>query len=247
MLTNKTIVVTGCLQGIGKETLTTFAENGANVIACAYRKEQEFENYCNELAARCRVQIIPIYFDMNDNDAVKAAAREIMTLKMEINGLVNIAGINRDAYFNMITYNDLLETFQVNFFAQIIFTQYIVKLMQRRKTKGCSIAFTSSLAAIYGSAGQIAYSSSKAALIGAVKSLAIELGKDDIRVNAIAPGVIRSPMTEALADEVLNMRVKEMDIPRLGEPKEVSNLLMFLMSDLSGHITGQIIRIDGGM
>lgn len=154
VLTNKTIVVTGCLQGIGKETLTTFAENGANVIACAYKKDQEFESYCNELAAKYGVQIIPVYFDMSDNDAVKAAAGEIMALKMEINGLVNIAGITRDAYFNRISYTDLLEIFQVNFFAQIIFTQYIVKLMRRSKTKGCSITFTSSLAAIYGGVGR---------------------------------------------------------------------------------------------
>lgn len=249
MLEGKNIVVTGALQGIGRETVAKFAENGANVIACAYEKNDEFENYMNELSVENHVDIIPVYFDMKENEAVKAGAKVIAGLKRDIHGLVNVAGINKDALFNMIRYDDLLETFQVNFFSQIVFTQYIVKMMQRRKNKEmeCSIAFTSSLAAIYGSEGQVAYSSSKAAIIGAVKSMAIELGKSKIRVNAIAPGVIKTSMTDKLNEEIISNRIKSLDIPRLGESEEVADLLMFLMSDLSKHITGQVIKIDGGM
>ncbi len=249
MVDGKTIIVTGALQGIGKATMTKFAENGANVIACAYKRDNEFEKYINELSQKNHVDVIPIYIDMSDNEAVKAGAKKIAGLKRDIHGLVNIAGMNRDALFNMIKYDDLLETFQVNFFSQIVFTQYIVRIMQRRKDKdiGCSIAFTSSLAAIYGSEGQVTYGSSKGAIIGAVKSMAIELGKNQIRVNAVAPGVIKSPMTDNLSEELVADRVREMDIPRLGETAEVADLFMFLMSDLSKHITGQVIRIDGGM
>lgn len=249
MLEGKNIVVTGALQGIGRETVAKFAENGANVIACAYEKSVEFENYIRELSEKNNVDIIPVYFDMKDNESVKAGAKFIAGLKIDIHGLVNVAGISKDALFNMIRYDDLLQTFQVNFFSQIIFTQYIVKIMQRRKDKEteCSIAFVSSLAAIYGSEGQVAYSASKAAIIGAVKSMAIELGKNKIRVNTIAPGVIKTTMTDKLNEEILANRIKCMDIPRLGEAEEVADLLMFLMSDLSKHINGQVIKIDGGM
>ncbi len=246
MLTGKNIVVTGCLQGIGKATLKTFAENGANVFACAYAANDEFENFCKDLADKNAVKITPIYFDMSDNAAVVAAAKKIQSAKEEIHGLVNIAGINNDALFPMVTYKDLFDTFQVNFFAQIIFSQYIVRLMQRKKTVG-SIVFTSSISALDGNRGQTAYGASKAALIGAMKTMALELGEFNIRVNAIAPGVIKSPMTDKLPENILASKIKTMDIPRLGEVAEVAKLYLFLMSDLSSHFTGQVIRIDGGM
>lgn len=246
MLTGKNIVVTGCLQGIGKETLKKCAENGANVFACAYREDEEFDRFCRALAERCGVQVIPVYFDMMDNAAIKDAARTIQKAKMEVHGLINIAGINRDAYFNMITMQDLADTFQVNFYSQIILSQYVVRLMQRYKTPG-SIAFTSSITAMDGNAGQVAYGASKAALLGAMKSMALELGPSGIRVNAVCPGVIKTPMTEKLTQEAVESKLRTMEIPRLGEPGEVADVFMYLMSDLSSHVTGQAIRVDGGI
>lgn len=246
MVEGKNIVITGALQGIGKETVKVFAENGANVFACAYKQTDEFETFCKELAAENGVSVIPIYFDMMDNDSIKAGVKEIQKTKMDIHGLVNIAGINKDAYFPMVTYQDMLDTFQVNFFSQIIFSQYIVKLMQRKNIAG-SIAFTSSITAFDGNEAQLSYGASKAALVGAMRTMALELGGSGIRVNAIAPGVIKTPMTDALEDELKEDRISKMDIPRLGEAYEVANLYMFLMSDLSSHISGQTIRIDGGM
>lgn len=246
MLTGKTIVITGCLQGIGKETLKTFAENGANVFACAYKQTDEYEQFCKDLAEENNVGIIPVYFDMMDNSSIKEAAKTIQKEKLEIHGLVNIAGINRDAFFNMVTYQDMVDTFQVNFFSQIIFTQYIVKLMLRTKTPG-SIAFTSSITAMDGNQGQTTYGASKAALIGAMKTMALELGKNGIRVNAVAPGVIKTPMTEKLEADIINKKVRTMNMPRLGEAYEVADLFMYLMSDLSSHVSGQTIRVDGGI
>jgi len=246
MLKGKNIVVTGCLQGIGKETLKAVAENGANVFACAYKQTEEFEQYCAELAERCQVSVWPVYFDMMDNNSIKEAAKVIQSQKVEIHGLVNIAGINKDAYFNMVTYQDMVDTFQVNFFSQIVFSQYIVKLMQRKKTEG-SIAFTSSITALDGNEAQLSYGASKAALIGAMKTMALELGKTGIRVNAVAPGVIKTPMTECLDESIIDKKVKTMDMPRLGDAREVADLFVFLMSDLSGHISGQTIRVDGGI
>ncbi len=246
MVTGKNIVVTGCLQGIGKETLIDLAEHGANVFACAYKQTEEFEKFCADLAAKNNVSIWPVYFDMMDNSSIKEGAKAIQSQKVDIHGLINIAGINKDAFFNMITYQDLLDTFQVNFFSQIIFTQYIVKLMQRKQTKG-SIAFTSSITAFDGNEAQTSYGASKAALVGAMKTMALELGKTGIRVNAVAPGVIQTPMTEALDQTIIDNKVKKMDMPRMGTAREVSDLFLFLMSDLSGHISGQTIRVDGGI
>lgn len=246
MLSGKNIVLTGCLQGIGRETLKTFSENGANIFACAYRQDEEYENFCRELAEKRGGWIIPVFFDMMDQGAVKEAAKTIQKSKMEIHGLVNVAGINKDALFNMVTCQDMLDTFQVNVFSQIVFTQYIVRLMQRHKSKG-SIVFTSSVTALDGNEGQVVYGASKAALVGAMKSMALELGKTGIRVNCVAPGVIKTPMTDKLGDEFKTERIKKMDIPRIGEAVEVANTYMYLISDLSSHITGQTLRIDGGI
>jgi len=246
MVKGKNVVITGCYQGIGHETARVFAENGANIIACSYKQDDEFDDYCKQLAVEYGVSIWPIYFDMLDSNSIKEAAREIQKLKIGIDGVVNIAGINRDALFSMISYQDMIDTFQVNFFSQIIFTQYMVKLMQKYKKKG-SLVFTSSIAALDGTAGQVTYAASKAALIGAVKSLAIELGDSGIRVNAIAPGVIKTPMTEKLSTERIEAAVRKMDIAHLGEAEDVANTILFLISDMSSHVTGQVIRVDGGI
>ncbi len=246
MLNGKTVVITGCLQGIGNETLKVFAENGANIFACAYVKDDTFEDQCKALAENNKISIVPLYFDMKDNESIRAAVKTIQESKMEIHGLVNVAGINKDAFFNMISYQDMIETFQVNFYSQIILSQYIVRIMQRKKTPG-SIVFTSSVTAIDGNKGQVVYGASKAALIGAMKSMALELGKSGIRVNAVAPGVIRTPMTSALDSDIIKQKIDTTDINRIGEAKEVADTYLFLVSELSKHISGQVFRIDGGI
>lgn len=246
MVAGKNIVVTGCLQGIGRETLRVLAEHGANIFACAFKQTDEYEMFCREITRKNGVNIWPVYFDMLNNASIKEAAKEIQSQKVEVHGLVNIAGMNKDALFNMVTYQDMVDTFQVNFYSQIIFSQYIVKLMQRKETCG-SIVFTSSITALDGNEGQLSYGASKAALIGAMKTMALELGKSGIRVNAIAPGVIKTPMTDALKEDVINKKIATMDIARLGTAEEVANLFAFLMSDLSSHISGQTIRVDGGI
>lgn len=245
MLRGKTAVITGCLQGIGKQTLETFAKNGANVFACAYKQTDEFEEYIRKLSDENNVTIIPVYFDMTNNDSIKEAAKEIQKAKMPIDILINIAGITRDAIFHMVTGDQLQETFQVNFFSQIYFSQYITKLMLRNG--GGSVVFTSSISGIDGNNGQLAYASSKAALLAAVKTMSKELGPKGIRVNAIAPGVIKTPMTDVLTEDVINSKLANSDIGRLGTPEEVANLFVYLASDMSTYVTGQVIRVDGGI
>ena len=245
MLTGKTAVITGCLQGIGRETLRVFAENGANVYACVYKQSDEFDSFCENLNKKTHTKIVPLYFDMNSIEEIKGAVKTIMSRKEEIDAVINIAGVTKDALFPMITATDMLETFQINYFSQIILTQYLIKIMNRNKTKG-SVVFTSSTAALDGISGQTTYAASKAALIGAMRCMAIEYGERGIRVNAVAPGVIKTPMTDKLSSGIIEDRERKMNLHRIGKASEVANVYLFLASDLSSHITGQVIRIDGG-
>jgi 3-oxoacyl-[acyl-carrier protein] reductase len=225
--------------------MEVFAENGADIFACAFCRNDEFERLTNSLSKEYSVDIIPVYFDMRDNDAVKEAARAILKAKRPIDILVNIAGITKDAFFQMVTTEQMQETFQVNFFAQILFSQYITKLMIR--SGGGSVIFTSSITGMDGNNGQLVYGASKAAILSAVRTMAKELGSKGIRVNAVAPGVIRTPMTDILSDDIKEIKFRKSDLKRIGEPEEVAEAIMFLASDLSANITGQVIRIDGGI
>lgn len=246
MLKGKNAVITGTLQGIGKATLEYFASNGANVWACAQRQDDAFEAYCKELEAKYGVWVKPVYFDLTDADAIKATVKAIQSDRQPVDALVNIAGMARDAIFHMVSMETMKLVFEVNFFSQIQFSQYITKLMLRNPNPS-SVVFVSSISAIDGNAGQLAYGSSKAALIGAMKTMSKELASKGIRVNAIAPGVIDTDMNKVVPQEVIDEKIKTMDIKRMGKPSEVASTIAFLCSDLSRHITGQTIRIDGGI
>ena len=246
MLSGKNVVITGALHGIGKATLEYFAQNGANVWACALKPSVEFEEFCKELETKNSVWIKPIYFDLTNSDEIKAAVKSIQSTKQPIDALINIAGMAKDAIFHMVSMDTMKLVFEVNYFSQILFSQYITKLMLRNPNPS-SVVFVSSISAIDGNAGQLAYGSSKAALIGAMKTMSKELASKGIRVNAIAPGVINTDMNKVVPQEIIDEKIKTMDIKRMGEASEVASVLAFLASDLSKHITGQVIRIDGGI
>ena len=245
LLKGKNSVITGCLQGIGKATLETFANNGSNVWACAQAPNDDFEAFCKELAQRNDVWIKPIYFDLLDQDQMKAALKIISSDKLPIHSLVNIAGMTKDAIFHMIPMDQMKMIFEVNFFSQMYITQYITKLMVRQKVG--SVINISSISALDGSYGQLSYSASKAALIGATKTLSAELADKGVRVNAIAPGVIATDMNKIVPENIIAGHVKKMSIKRLGNSFEVSNAILYLASDLSAYVTGQVLRIDGGI
>lgn len=247
LLDGKTAVITGCLQGIGRSTLDVFASNGANVFACCQFETPEFIEHVKYLSNKYHVEIIPIYFDMMDNNQIIQAARTIQEYKKRIDILVNIAGIAKDALFHMITIEQMQMTFQINFFAQIIFSQYITKLMLRNGTGKGSVITISSIAAIDGNIGQLAYASSKAALIAATKTMASELGPKGIRVNSVAPGIIATEMTKTMPPDEMKRHMNRSKLKRSGKPEEVANVIMFLASDKADFITGEIFRVDGGI
>jgi 3-oxoacyl-[acyl-carrier protein] reductase len=245
LLKDKTAVITGCLQGIGRSTLEIFAQNGADIFACSQRDDEEFSRYISNLSENCRVSITPVCFDLLDEEAVKGGAKLIQKTKKQIDILVNVAGANFDALFHMVTMEQLKKTFSINFFSQILFTQYITRLML--KNGRGSVINISSISALDGNPGQLSYASSKAALIAATKTLSQELGPKGIRVNAVAPGVIDTAMTAGLPEEAMSRQMSKSELKRRGLPQEVAGVILYLASDMSSFVTGQVIRVDGGI
>ena len=245
LLQGKTAVITGCNRGIGKAILEVFAQNGANIFACVRKEREEFTAEIQRLTDEYKVEILPLYFDMTDETAMKAAVTSIRKTHKNIDILVNNAGVvSENILFQMTPIDNMRNLFEVNFFAQMQFTQYISRLMQRNK-KG-SIINLSSIAAMDGAPGQIEYVGSKAAIMGATKTLAREFGVDNIRVNAVAPGLIETDMGNKMDTDYANALVKLSALARRGKPEEIANVVLFLASDLSTFLTGQIIRVDGG-
>jgi len=245
ILKNKNAIITGCIQGIGRATLDEFAKNGANIWACALEYNEDFEAYCQKLSEENNIWIKPIYFNLLNQDEIKVGLKKIASDKLPVDILVNIAGMTKDAITHMVTMDQMKLIFEINFFSQIYLTQFVTKLMIRQGYG--SVVNTSSISAIDGSYGQLSYSSSKAALIGATKTLSKELASKGVRVNAIAPGVISTDMNNIVPDSIIQENIKKMKIKRLGKADEVAKTILFLASDLSNYITGQIIRIDGGI
>lgn len=245
LLGNKNAVITGCNRGIGKAILTIFAENGSNIWACARKPSDEFESYIKELSVRCDIVIWPVYFDLKDSEQVKSAVKTIMSAKKPVDVLVNNAGITYNALFQMSTVGKMKEVFDINFFSQIIFTQFIVKLMLRKKSG--SIINIASSAGIDGNAGRSIYGASKAAIICVTKAMSAELGENGLRVNAIAPGITQTEMLSSMTEEVIEDTVQQTHLKRAGDPDEIAKASLFLASDMSSYVTGQILRVDGGL
>jgi 3-oxoacyl-[acyl-carrier protein] reductase len=245
LLKDKNAVITGCLRGIGKTTMEVFARNGANIWACCQAPDPEFEGHISSLQKECEVSIIPVYFDLSDSDQIKNGMRTILSSKKKIDILVNNAGITHNALFHMTTMENMKHVFEIDFFSQLLITQYITKVMARQKSG--SVITISSISGIDGNPGQVVYSAAKAALIGVTKTLSAELAEFNIRVNAIAPGIINTNMTAEMPKDKYDKLVNQNSLNRAGTPEEVANTLLFLASDMSSYITGQVIRVDGGI
>tara|TARA_Y100000310_G_scaffold214992_1_gene215965 strand:- start:229 stop:972 length:744 start_codon:yes stop_codon:yes gene_type:complete len=246
LIQNKTAVITGCNRGIGKKILEVFSANGATIFACVRNVSEEFKTFANEMEKEFNNKIIPIQFDLNDEDQVKKAASNILSSNLPIDILVNNAATIYTALFQMTSIKKLKETFETDFFSQTLFTQYILKSMIKKKSG--SILYISSSSALDGNEGRSAYSSAKAAIIAQAKALSREVGMYNIRVNAIAPGLTDTDMMkENTPKKIVNEMASRNSLRRIANPQEIANAALFLSSDLSSYITGQVIRVDGGM
>jgi len=245
LLKGKNAVITGCNKGIGKCILETFAENGANIIACIRKETNEFCDFIEKVKIKNNISITPIYFDLENPDEIKIAISKIISLKIKIDILVNNAGFASGAYFQMTPIVDLERMMKINFTSQIQFTQGISRYMARFKTG--SIINMGSTAGLFGDVGMLSYGSSKAALIFSTKTIASELGQFNIRVNVIAPSVTKTEMFDQMEENARTKLINSSAFKRAAEPIEVANVALFLASDLSSFVNGQIIRVDGGI
>lgn len=245
ILEGKNAIVTGCARGIGHKILEIFAENGANVWACVRKRTQEFDRDAEELADRYGVRIIPVCFELTDKEQMKAAVKQIMSDKLPVDILVNNAGITYNALYQMSTLEQIHHTLEVNFVAPYLFTQYVIKLML--KNQSGSIVNIASSAGLDGNSGRSVYGASKAAVICATKALAEELGGKGIRANSVAPGITQTDMLSSMTEDVIRETVMGTDIKRAGKTEDIAHTVLFLASDLSSYITGQVLRVDGGM
>lgn len=244
-LSDKTALITGCNRGIGKAIAEKFVSEGANLI-CAIRKENPaFKAETDVWAEKYGVSIDFIYFDLTDEESVKTAFKELSKDKKPLDILVNNAGIPAGGFLLMTPLSKIKEVMQVNFFSQVLVTQLATKMMMKQKHG--AIVNMASVTALDNQAGWTAYGSSKSAMISFTRTSARELASFGVRVNAVAPGLIDTEMGGAMDEKSQNEMLSRADLGRKGTPEEIANLVSFLASDEASYITGQIIRIDGGM
>ncbi len=246
LLAGKIAVITGCNRGIGKAILEKFSENGANIFACVRKIDDDFLSLIKKIQKENNNEIFPIELDLSDKENVKEAGKKILSYEKDIDILINNAGSISTSLFQMTSVDKYKELFEINFYSQILFTQTILKSIM--KTKRGNIVFISSSSGIDGNEGRSAYSSSKAAIIAQSKVLSRELGRYNIKVNTVAPGLTNTDMMKKnTPDKIINEVVSQISLNRVGEPNEIANVALFLSSSLSDYITGQVIRVDGGM
>ena len=246
LLKGKTAVLTGCNRGIGKCILEVFAKNGASIWACVRQLDDDFIDFTKGVEDNHEVNITPVPFDLADEEQVKEGIKTIRFAKQPVDILVNNAGVIFTALFHMTPVTKMKEIFEINYFSQILLTQSITKIMARQKVG--NIINISSSAAIEGNEGRTAYASSKAAIIASTKVMAKELAMYNIRVNAIAPGLTETDMMQgSTPKEALEYTLQRICMRRIGKPEEIANVALFLSSELSTYMTGQVLRVDGGM
>lgn len=244
LLVGKTAIITGASRGIGKSVATLFAENGADLILIS-RNEERLKELQQELTSNFNVEVTYFSADVTDENRLKEVFLEIKKSKKVVDIVVNNAGIMEDAVLQMVKPDLIQKTYATNVFALIDISKRASKLMLRNR-KGSIINLTS-IIGVEGNLGQTIYGSSKSAVIGFTKSLSKELASLNIRVNGVAPGFIDTDMTRGMDEKFYERNLASIAMGRLGKPEDVAKTILFLASDLSEYVTGQIIGVDGGM
>ncbi len=237
---NKVVIITGGTRGIGKELVIKFSQQGADVIftylknkSLANKMKKEFKN------------VLPIQADVKKYEDCKKVVEKVLKKFKKIDILVNNAGIRRDKSLLMMDLEDWREVLDTNLNG--VFNMCKASIVWFMKQKFGCIINISSVSGIMGLVGQTNYSASKAGIIGFSKALAKELASYNIRVNVVAPGFIETDMTKDLREEFKKEMVKLIPMKRFGTPSEVAELCLFLASNKASYITGEIIKVDGGL
>ena len=233
LLENKVCIITGAGRGIGKVIAEQFVADGAIV-------------YVNDLQEPNVEGAKPITFDVTDSNALKAGLMQVYKAEGRIDCIVNNAAIIQNQKLGMVTKQLLEKMYAVNVFAVIDMIQIASRLMAR--TGGGCFVNMASVTGVVGSPGQVAYSSTKGAVITITKSAAKELAPMNVRVNAVAPGIVRTERFEELYEatgDKINERIEKIALGRLGTPQDIANAVAFLASDRASYISGQILGVDG--
>lgn len=240
ILKDKVCIVTGAAQGIGKAIASKMIEEGAIVYGCDRAADS-----MNQLSGEFE-RFHLLYFDVTDAQAAKAAMMQVKKEQGRIDVLVNNAGVVFNKKMGMIVREETELMFRVNVIAVIELTQLVSRIMAR--TGGGAIVNIASVTAVLGSAGQSAYSATKGAIISFTKSAAKELAPQGIRVNAVAPGIVKTERFEELYEasgDKIDARIGRIALGRLGMPEDIADAVAFMASDRASYISGQILGVDG--
>jgi len=245
MLEGKIAIVTGASRGIGRAIAEELAANGAKVVVNYNSSESSAQEVVTSIED-AGGQAIAVQADVSKYDDSQALAKVTLDTFGQIDILVNNAGTTRDTLLLMMKETDWDVVIETNLKSMFNCCKAVARPMLRRK-RGGRIINISSVSGLVGQGGQTNYSASKAGIIGFTKSLAKELGSRKITVNAIAPGFFPTALTEVLSEDMVRRAIKAIPLGRLGELQEVADLTVFLASDKAAYITGEVIRIDGGL
>ena len=244
LLKGKNVIITGGSRGIGRGIAEKFAEQGANIaFTCVKMSDTSLE--LAKSLEKIGVEAKAYESDAADFDAAIKLAEDVLNDFGSIDVLVNNAGITKDNLLMRMSEEDFNDVMKINM--NSVFNNTKAVLRQMLKQRSGSIINLSSVVGVKGNAGQSNYSSSKAGIIGFTKSVALELGSRNIGCNAIAPGFIETEMTKALSNDQVNDWADSIPLKRTGQVEDIANTSLFLASDMSSYITGQVINVCGGM
>ena len=244
LLRDKIAMITGASRGIGKSIALEFARNGAKVTLCATSLEA-LQQVHSEIEAIFPNSSILMQTNVTNGDEVNAAVKKTLDSHGRVDILVNNAGTTRDNLLALMTEKEWDEVLSTNLKSVFLTTKAVARPMVKQRS-GVIINITS-IIGMTGNAGQANYAASKAGIVALTKSVSKELAKRNIRVNAIAPGFIRTRMTDQLTPEIQQQILERIPLGRFGEPEEIAQVALFLASEGSRYITGQVIVVDGGL
>ncbi len=243
-LNNKVILVTGAARGIGKSIALSLATQGAHVVF-NYRGDEAKASALKEELEAAGGKATGLKFDVTDAEAMSKAIDEFTKTVAPISGLVNNAGISKDTLLLRLKPDEMSQIIDTNLKGSMMVTQALSRNFL--KAENVSIVHMSSIVGLMGNVSQAAYAASKAGLIGFSKSVAKELASRNVRSNVICPGFIQTEMTEALTDKAKEEYSNSIPLGRMGNAQEVAQLTCFLLSSASSYVTGEVIKIDGGL
>lgn len=242
---SKYVIITGATTGIGAAISEKFAKEGYNIIGTSRKTTESSLSFSKNIIEKYNINFELLNVELSNSNSIEVFIENVKKLNVSIDVLVNNAGITNDKLTQRMSEEDFVSVIDTNLTGTFLMCKHILKIMSKQKYG--SIVNMSSIIGITGNIGQANYAASKAGIIGLTKSHAKEFGRKNIRVNAVAPGFIKTKMTDVLSDDLKNKMLENIDLKRLGTVEEVANLTYFLGSEEASYITGQTIVIDGGL